>query len=180
MKAIQTTATLSAIATLALASSACQQGASNKMETASANAIESTTTDVPVVASASNAMAATPPMSEADRTAYMNRHGMGFGSVDTNSDGRVTLAEANAYARQPLTSGGDSDNDGAMSAAELARAAPEVRTALLRADTNSDGALSSSEIDARVEERFRMGDTNNDGGITQQEMEAAAAARPAR
>ena len=62
MKAIKTTVTLSAIATLALASSACQQGATNKMETASANAIESTnTTDVPVVANASNAMAAPGP-----------------------------------------------------------------------------------------------------------------------
>ena len=178
---VRTTVSWTAAVSMALVSGACQQGATNKMETASANAIESTnTTDVPVVANASNAMAATPPMSEADRAAYMNRHGMGFGSVDTNSDGRVTMEEANAYARRPLTSGGDSDNDGAMSAAELARAAPEVRTALLRADTNSDGALSSAEIDARVEERFRTGDTNHDGGITEQEAEAAAAARPAR
>jgi hypothetical protein len=181
-KAIQTGVALGTLAALALASSACRQGVTKSTNDASANAVESTnSTDVPMVANASNSMVAAPPMSEADRTAYMNRHGMGFGSIDTNSDGRVTLAEANAYARRPLTSGGDSDNDGAMSAAELARAAPEVRASMLRADTNGDGALSSAEIDAHVEARFQAGDANHDGGMTEQEMQAAAAAaRPAR
>jgi hypothetical protein len=153
---IRTIATSSLIAGLAIASGACQQSATNPANMASANST-----------------GAAAPMNEADRAAYMNRHGLGFGSVDTNSDGRVTLEEANVYARQPLTSGGDSDRDGAMSAAELARAAPEVRTVLLRADTNSDGALSSAEIDARVEARFRTVDANHDGGITEQEMQAA-------
>jgi len=118
-------------------------------------------------------------MTDEQRSAYMRRHGVGFAGTDANSDGRVTMEEANAYARGPLTSGGDSDGDGAMSAAELARANPEVRAMLLRRDADGDGAISSAEIDARVEATFRAADANHDGGITEQEFQAATAA-PAR
>ncbi len=174
----------SAIAALAHASSACQQGSTNDTEATSGNAAGSANALEPVNSSdqpaASNAAASAPSMSEEQRTAYMRRHGVGFAGTDTNSDGRVTMEEATAYARGPLTSGGDTDGDGAMSAAELARASPEVRAMLLRRDADGDGAVSSAEIDARVERTFRAADTDGDGGITEQEFQAAAAAAPAR
>lgn len=174
-----TTAAWSSLAGLALATSACQQGATNTSTSSAEAPAASNSTDVPVAGNASNSMTSAQPMSDADRAAYMARQGVGFSAMDADSNGRVTLDEAKAYTLRPLTLGGDSDGDGAMSAAELARVAPEVRTSMLRSDSNGDGAVSAAEFDARIEARFRAGDTNGDGGMTEQEIQAAQAAAAA-
>jgi Ca2+-binding EF-hand superfamily protein len=173
---IRTTIAFSALTCMALATGACQQSSTNKSDTASANAAGAANPQ----GAASNGGAAATTMTDEQRAAYMQRHGVGFSGTDTNSDGRITMEEANAYARGPLTSGGDSDHDGAMSAAELAAANPAVRAQLLRRDANGDGAVSSAEIDARVQAVFQATDTNHDGGISEQEYQAATAGAPAR
>ena len=169
---IRISVAFAATACLAFAAGACQQSSTNKAGTASANSAEQ--------GAASNEGPAAAPMTDEQRAAYMQRHGVGFSATDTNSDGRITMEEANAYARGPLTSGGDSDRDGAMSAAELAAANPAVRAQLLRRDTNGDGAVSSAEIDARVQTVFQATDTNHDGAISEQEFQAATAGAAAR
>jgi len=181
MTIIKAGVTLSAAAALALASSACQQATTNvaadNIVLAPTNAASSVAAPEPANATAkpepSNAAASAPRMSQAEREAYMQRHGVGFAAVDADADGRVTLAESRAYARRTL-GGGDSDGDGTISAAEMARVDPRMRTALSRADANGDGAIAAAEFEAHLARRFAALDANRDGGVTEAEMRAGS------
>lgn len=121
----------------------------------------------------SSAEAATPAMSEEERAAYMERQGLGFSSMDANSDGGVTTEEMITWTRTSYIVGGDNDGDGGYSAEELGMMNEEVRTMLLRADTDGDGAVTSDEFEARITARVEAADADGDGRVTEAEMQAA-------
>lgn len=78
-----------------------------------------------------------------------------FERLDTNRDGTVTRAEADAAKTQ------------------WAQRGEQMRTAMLkRVDTNGDGAVSKAEAMAQADARFARQDANKDGRIDVQEREA--------
>ena len=100
---------------------------------------------------------------------------------DLNGDGRVTLSEMQATSRAMFLRA-DSDGDGRISSREWAMAAKNLRQKLadlglkvganppqdrfLQVDTDRDGFVTASELDAAALRRFDRRDLNHDGAIT--------------
>ncbi len=98
-------------------------------------------------------------------------HGGGrmFAHLDTNNDGKVTLAEAQAGAQARFTKL-DKNKDGVISQDELGDG---PRRMMKHADTNNDGKLTLAELQAQTQTWFGRFDKNNDKVITQDELAAA-------
>src|SRR6185295_13848451 len=80
-------------------------------------------------------------------------HGHGgkmFEKLDTNSDGKVTVAEAQAGAQARFTAL-DRNKDGVLTQAEL-EGGP--RPMMKRADTNNDGKITLAEFQAQTTQFF--------------------------
>jgi Ca2+-binding EF-hand superfamily protein len=106
--------------------------------------------------------------------------------MDTNGDGKVTLAEFKAV-RLGMMMRADANKDGKLTKAEL-----EAGTAAMRQrggegaapkgpgggmmfgmmDANNDGFLTRPEIEKMVERRFGRIDVNGDGSLTTAELQA--------
>ncbi len=113
-----------------------------------------------------------------------------FNDMDSNKDGSVTKAEAEAWqvktATQIATARNkaiftklDADKNGSISAAEFARLGPTVTKAnadplMASLDTNKDGKITKAEHTTAVAARFNAMDTNKDGAISEAEARAAA------
>ncbi|SDD18312.1 EF hand [Cupriavidus sp. YR651] len=108
--------------------------------------------------------------------------GMWLKSVDTDGDGTISKAEADALFNKI-----DTNHDGKLDKAELAayhKAAWEQRRAQMKtefeakfkaADKNNDGALTRDEMKAafpRMVNRFDQIDANHDGKVTMAEIES--------
>ena len=105
-----------------------------------------------------------------------------FDTVDADKDGRVTLAEFDAY-RAAKAAEMDTDGDGKLTAAELTaghlaqmteRAAAMSAHMIDRLDTDGDKALSTAELGARPMPAmlFERADADGDGAVTKVEADA--------
>jgi Ca2+-binding EF-hand superfamily protein len=102
-----------------------------------------------------------------------------MGQLDTNKDGKVSLAELVA-SQQSWLSGVDGNKDGVATRSEIdasrqARQTEHVNKMFTEQDANKDGRISREEsrMPAR---RFERIDANNDGNLTREELTQ----RPAR
>lgn len=105
-----------------------------------------------------------------------------FDGIDTDSDGKLTVAELEAH-RAAMFTASDADGDGMLSAEELsarqlARFTESLaeRTARMieNRDNNGDGSLSLAEMDEGPGQRyFARIDSDNDGAISKAEAEDA-------
>ena len=106
--------------------------------------------------------------------------------MDTNHDGSITRAEAEA-SRAAMFQRLDADHDGFVTQAERdaarqARGQNSDRPApprgqMMNADTNNDGRISRQEFMAQPYRIFDVMDADHNGTITAAEIEAGRAAR---
>lgn len=108
-----------------------------------------------------------------------------FAEVDTNSDGKITPEELDAY-RAARTAALDADKDGKISAAEMqaqiearmkTRAAGMAARMVEMRDTDGDGLLSAAELaeppmPGMAGMIFDRADADKDGAVTQAELDA--------
>jgi Ca2+-binding EF-hand superfamily protein len=109
--------------------------------------------------------------------------------ADANKDGKVTQKEYQD-SRRTFLMRADKDKDGKLSAAEWNKGAEQVRNEVRAEgvdgwpkigkaglfgilDTNKDGFVTPTEIDAYYGPRFATFDTNHDGVVTRSEANAA-------
>ena len=98
-------------------------------------------------------------------------------SIDQNSDGKISLAEAQ-WASAKNIAEIDTNKDGVITATEIkaeeerARLA-EMQRRLSMLDANHDGKVTTAEFAAMDTARFKAMDKNNDGMVTPEEMRAA-------
>ena len=95
-------------------------------------------------------------------------HEGGRAKMDTNGDGKVTLDEMRAGAKQRFTEL-DADKNGVLSQAELNKNGHPHRL-MERADANKDGQVTLAESIAAVDGFFKKLDKNNDGALTGDEL----------
>jgi Ca2+-binding EF-hand superfamily protein len=93
--------------------------------------------------------------------------GMMFASMDTNKDGKITVAEAQA-ARTAQFDKEDANKDGFVTSEEMGERGAMMLT---RADKNKDGKLDKAEF-TDTAGMFTFMDTNKDGAIDQAEVAA--------
>lgn len=107
--------------------------------------------------------------------------GPDFAMLDRDGDGSVTLEELQSLSAARFTAA-DTNDDGALSAAEMAaaaaaRAQDRASRLIARFDTNADGVLQMAEMPDRGQDRaeriFERVDTDADGLMSEAEFEAA-------
>lgn len=101
-------------------------------------------------------------------------HGPGgkmFEKLDANSDGKVTVAEAQAGAQARFTAL-DKNKDGVVTQDELGGG---PRPLMKRADANNDGKVTLAELQAQTLTWFAKFDKNNDKILTKEEIHAQRA-----
>lgn len=107
-----------------------------------------------------------------------------FAAIDTNGDGAVSKAEAEA-ARAAKFAEADANGDGALTLEEITahrdterseKRAKRQQAMFERGDKNGDGVITVDEF-AKPGKRFDRADADGDGLITQDEMKAAAEKR---
>ncbi|OHV79130.1 EF-hand domain-containing protein [Mesorhizobium sp. ORS 3428] len=118
------------------------------LQTTAAAAQTTTPTPAPVPAPSAPAPAPTKP--GVTLATYEARREKAFMAADTNSDGKVSLAEWTAYQAQRKAKG-----DPAKSFARM--------------DANKDGFVDKSELDAFLAKRFAKLDKNGDGVLSADE-----------
>ena len=118
-----------------------------------------------------SALVALPALAHAqDRSARDER----FSQLDTDKSGTVSLEEFLAR-RGDFLSEADTDDDGSITAAEIADAMERRRNLrraermIERMDMDGDGKLTMEEIDSRGRKRFALLDVNDDGEIAESE-----------
>lgn len=77
-----------------------------------------------------------------------------FARLDTNKDGKIVQAEADAAGKKG-EDGGPGRRGGGM---------------LMRLDANKDGAVTKAEMTAMTDRRFQMADSNKDGWLSKDEL----------
>lgn len=96
-----------------------------------------------------------------------------MGKLDTNKDGKVTLAEL-VESKQTWLREVDGNKDGVATRAEIdasqqAKRTEHVNELLTRQDKNKDGRISRDES-AMPERWFARADANSDGNLTREEL----------
>jgi len=94
--------------------------------------------------------------------------------IDTNGDGKVTRAEADAF-RDGQFAKFDADGNGSLNQDEYIAMAEDFRHQMMlvrfkRHDANGDGAISKDEMSGHMGMMFEHMDRNDDGVIDQSEM----------
>ena len=122
--------------------------------------------------SAASLVIAAPEHGHGQRGAGMER----LKAADTNGDGMISRAEAQALPRLAERFDAiDANGDGQVTRDELRFAHGQaMRTRLVRhLDKDGDGKVSKAEALAAAEERFNRADANHDGFLTAEELQAA-------
>lgn len=91
--------------------------------------------------------------------------------VDTDKDGTIDLAEAQAAAGKVFDAA-ETDKDGTVDAKELKGRVSKMD--LKAADTDNDGTLDRKEYLALVEQRFKAADPDKDGTLDAKELKTPA------
>jgi Ca2+-binding EF-hand superfamily protein len=91
-----------------------------------------------------------------------------FMAADTDGDGEVSLAELARDAARGFAAL-DKDGSGTLTPEELG---PHDDALFRRVDTNGDGKLTFEEVTANKVRAFETGDKDKDGGLSFQEMES--------
>ena len=104
---------------------------------------------------------------------YLPRAQKGFDRLDTNKDGKISLAEFTPLAEKKFLVV-DTNKDDAVSTAEIdaaLQAAMDRRRnrMLANMDTDKNGSVTRAELDKYVEAMVKGADTNGDGGVTFEE-----------
>jgi hypothetical protein len=87
------------------------------------------------------------------------------GKIDTNNDGKITLAESQAAAKSKF------DKLDANKNGSITRDEAQGRDRLFEhADANKDGKVTLAEMQTKAKEHFVARDTNKDNVLTQDEM----------
>jgi Ca2+-binding EF-hand superfamily protein len=106
-----------------------------------------------------------------------------FKELDSNDDGRISLAEFEAGTDKKFKSM-DADGNGRVTTAEMdavkaklggeSRTAPRAGTSTADRvkvlDTDGDGTVSAQEMNARARAKFDAWDTNRDGYLSKNEL----------
>ncbi|MCJ2125397.1 EF-hand domain-containing protein [Methylobacterium sp. J-077] len=92
-------------------------------------------------------------------------------AVDTDHDGTIDLAEAQAAAGKVFDAA-ETDKDGSVDAKELKGRLSKKD--LKAADTDADGTLDRKEYLALVETRFKAADPDGDGKLDAKELKTPA------
>lgn len=128
-----------------------------------------------LVAGASLFAFAAPAMAE--KNGMMDRHKAHLEEVDTDKNGKISRAEADA-ARDKHFTEADADGDGSVSFEEFQAMAEKHRQMMLkrrfeRSDKNNDGVLTGDELGGRFADHFERMDKNGDGEISAEERKKA-------
>jgi Ca2+-binding EF-hand superfamily protein len=107
-----------------------------------------------------------------------------FAEADSNGDGKVTQAEAQALGETRFAAT-DTDNDGYLTQEEIRESfkahrgdrAAHAQEKFAKKDKNSDGKLTADEVPRMPAEVFKKIDANGDGGLTPTELQEAWKAR---
>lgn len=98
--------------------------------------------------------------------------GLAFDAADSDGDGRISEAELARDAAAGFT-GLDADGDGVLSPDELG---PHDAAAFDRVDTDGDGVLSFDEVMENKLRGLKAADSDGDGALSFEEMRSGAAA----
>ncbi len=110
-----------------------------------------------------------------DRSAGMQERGdMMFDRLDTNKDGKITRAEADAYRDQQFVEF-DANKDGDLNLAEYtamvnAIMAERIQRRFERQDSDNNGSLNKHELSDRLTRMFDYMDRNGDGAVERDEV----------
>ncbi len=116
-------------------------------------------------------------------SAFAHGPGRGPGHLDTNQDGKVTLAESRAAGAEFFKKL-DTNGDGVVTQAEAEAARAKMGDKMkehaderfAKKDTNKNGKLERSEVARMPDEKFKAIDTNKDGALSKEELKAGFAA----
>lgn len=113
----------------------------------------------------------------AEKAVMSDHHKAHMEAVDTDGDGKISKAEAEA-ARDELFKSADADGNGSVNFDEFLvmeekRRQMKLKRRFERSDKNGDGTLSSDEIGARRDSHFARMDRDGDGEISEEERKEA-------
>ena len=94
--------------------------------------------------------------------------------LDTNSDGKITMAEITAH-RDQLHAEHDKDGNNAISLSEfegiwLSMMRPMMVDKFQMMDSDGDGQITNAEVDKKMSRMMRRLDRNEDGAISMKEL----------
>ena len=92
----------------------------------------------------------------------------GHAKMDANGDGKVTIDEMRAGAKQRFDAL-DTDKNGVLSQAELSKN-EHAKRMIERADANKDGQVTAAESVAAIDGFFKKLDKNSDGTLSGDEL----------
>ena len=113
----------------------------------------------------------------AEKGGMMGRHKAHLEEIDTDKNGKISKAEANA-AREKHFMEADADGNGSVSFEEFQTMTEKRRKLRLkhkfeRSDKNNDGVLTADELGGRHADLFERMDTNGDGEVSKEERRKA-------
>lgn len=113
----------------------------------------------------------------AEKSGMMDRHKAHLEEVDTDKNGKISKAEADAARDRHFTEA-DANGDGSVSFEEFQvmtekRRQMKLKHRFERSDKNNDGVLTGDELGGRFADHFERLDKNGDGEISEEERKKA-------